>query len=87
MRQYNAPSPNSGHMVRAYALTQMLGFASHFVCPRPLYSGWRTAQKGMAEVLIMFSMEPVLKRTSLMLSNRSYRRNIAYMSELGEIID
>lgn len=27
-------SPNSGHMVSAYALTQMLGFASHFVCPQ-----------------------------------------------------
>jgi len=32
-----ARSYNSGHTVRAYALTQMLGFASHFVCPRPLY--------------------------------------------------
>ncbi len=27
-------APNGGHTVRAYALTQMLGFASHFVCPQ-----------------------------------------------------
>lgn len=31
-----ATSYNSGHTVRAYALTQMLGYASHFVCPQPL---------------------------------------------------
>jgi hypothetical protein len=29
---------NNGHTVRAYALTQMLGFSLHFVCPQPLYA-------------------------------------------------
>jgi len=29
-----ATADNSGHTVQAYALTQMLGFASHFVCPQ-----------------------------------------------------
>jgi len=32
----SARSYNSGHTVRAYALTQMLGYASHFACPQPL---------------------------------------------------
>ncbi len=30
-------SPNSGHTVRAYALTQMPRYARHFVCLQPLY--------------------------------------------------
>jgi hypothetical protein len=30
-------SDNSGHTVLAVALTQMLGYASHFVCTQPFY--------------------------------------------------
>jgi len=32
--EMTAASNNSGHTVRAELFTQMLGFASHFVCPQ-----------------------------------------------------